>query len=161
MTFGFISAFLANKRLGRNANEMLIFTTLAVTSLLAFSAFAAETSSTMAGGGITMADHATMKLNFVATTPADIMSSKLIGMNVYNNQNDKLGDVEDLVIDNGKTVTGIVVSVGGFLGMGEHYVLIDPASMVVSNKDGTMKAMVDTNKDNLKAAPSFTYKKKS
>ena len=90
-----------------------------------------------------------------------MMSSKLVGMDVYNNQNDKLGQVEDLVVDNGKTISGVVVSVGGFLGMGEHYVLIDPASIVVSDKDGSMKAVVDTNKDNLKAAPAFTYKKKS
>ena len=135
----------------------LLFATLAATSLLAGSAFAADGSM----GGITMADHATQTIHYVTTTSADIMSSKLIGMDVYNNQNDKLGDVEDLVIDNGKTITGVVVSVGGFLGMGEHYVLIDPASIVVSNKDGSMRAMVDTNKDNLKSAPTFTYKKKT
>ena len=131
--------------------------TLAATSMLTGSAFAAGTTM----GGITMADHATQTIHYVTTTPADMMSSKLVGMNVYNNQNDKLGEVEDLVIDNGKTITGVVVSVGGFLGMGEHYVLIDPASIVISNKSGSMEAMVDTNKDNLKAAPTFTYKKKS
>ena len=133
-----------------------LFAALAATSILGGSAFAADSSM----GGITMADHATHTINYVATTPADMMSSKLVGMDVYNNQNDKLGEVEDLVIDNGKTITGVVVSVGGFLGMGEHYVLIDPASIVVSNKDNTLKAMVDTNKDNLKAAPNFTYNKK-
>ena len=125
------------------------------TALVSGSAFAAETGM----GGITMSDHATATIHYVTTTPADMMSSKLVGMDVYNNQNDKLGDVQDLVIDNGKTITGVVVSVGGFLGMGEHYVLIDPASIVVSNKGGSMKAIVDTNKDNLKAAPNFTYKK--
>ena len=135
----------------------LLLTTFAATSFLAGSAFAAESGT----AGMTMADHATAKIHYVTTMPADMMSSKLVGMNVYNNQNDKIGDVEDLVIDHGKTVTGVVVSVGGFLGMGEHYVLIDPASIVISNKDGSLKAMVDTNKDNLKAAPSFTYKKSS
>jgi hypothetical protein len=40
-------------------------------------------------------------------------------------------------------------------------VLIDPASIAVSDKDGTMRAVVDTNKDNLKAAPAFAYKKNS
>lgn len=108
-----------------------------------------------------MADHATMAIKYTTVTPADIMSSKLVGLNVYNNQNDKLGEVEDLVIDNGKTLKGVVVSVGGFLGKGESYVLIDPASVVVSNKDNTWKAFVDTNKDNLKNAPKFTYTKKN
>jgi sporulation protein YlmC with PRC-barrel domain len=112
-------------------------------------------------GGITMSDHASSTVHYATMAPADMMSSKLVGMDVYNNQNDKLGQVEDLVVDNGKTISGVVVSVGGFLGMGEHYVLIDPASIVVSDKDGSMKAVVDTNKDNLEAAPTFTYKKKS
>jgi sporulation protein YlmC with PRC-barrel domain len=135
----------------------LFLAAFAAASLLTGSAFAADSAT----GGMTMADHATAAPHYVTTAPADMMSSKLVGMNVYNNQNEKLGEVEDLVIDNGKTVTGVVVSVGGFLGMGEHYVLIDPASIAVSDKDGTMRGVVDTNKDNLKAAPGFTYKKNS
>ena len=130
---------------------------LAAASLMTGSAFAADSAT----GGITMADHATVAPHYVTTAPADMMSSKLVGMNVYNNQNEKLGEVQDLVLDNGKTLTGVVVSVGGFLGMGEHYVLIDPASIAVSDKEGTMRAVVDTNKDNLKAAPAFSYKKNS
>ena len=131
---------------------------VAAATLFAGSAFADGASM----GGITMSsDHATSTIHYATMAPADMMSSKLVGMDVYNNQNDKLGQVEDLVVDNGKTISGVVVSVGGFLGMGEHYVLIDPASIVVSDKDGSMKAVVDTNKDNLKAAPAFTYKKKS
>ena len=135
----------------------LFLAAFAAASLFAGSAFAADTATS----GLTMADHATSTIHYATMAPADMMSSKLVGMDVYNNQNDKLGQVEDLVVDNGKTISGVVVSVGGFLGMGEHYVLIDPASIVVSNKDGSMKAIVDTNKDNLKAAPTFTYKKKS
>ena len=124
------------------------------TALVSGSAFAAETGM----GGITMSDHATATIHYVTTTPADMMSSKLVGQDVYNNQGEKLGNVADLVIDNGKTITGIVLSVGGFLGMGEHYVLIDPSSMVLSDKNG-LHGVVDTNKDNLKAAPAFSYKK--
>lgn len=114
----------------------------------------------MASGGLRVADTATVGLKFVTVKPADFMSSKLIGTNVYNNQNEKLGDIEDLVIDNGKTITGVVVSVGGFLGMGESYVLLDPATVVLNQKDNTWKAFVDTSKDNLKNAPKFTYTKK-
>jgi sporulation protein YlmC with PRC-barrel domain len=135
----------------------LLLAVVAAASLFGGSAFADGSSM----GGITMSDHASSTIHYATMAPADIMSSKLVGMDVYNNQNDKLGQVEDLVVDNGKTISGVVVSVGGFLGMGEHYVLIDPASIVVSDKDGSMKAVVDTNKDNLKAAPTFTYKKKS
>ena len=136
--------------------KSLMIASAALASLATGSAFAADTTM----GGIMMADHATATIHYVTVTPADIMSSKLVGQDVYNNQGDKLGDVADLVIDNGKTITGIVLSVGGFLGMGEHYVLIDPSSMVLSDKNG-LHGVVDTSKDNLKNAPAFKYTKKS
>lgn len=88
------------------------------------------------------------------------MTSKLIGINVYNNQNETLGEIEDLVVDKGKTLSGVVVSVGGFLGIGDSYVVLDPSTIVVSQKDGNWRAFVDTSKDNLKNAPKFKYTKK-
>jgi sporulation protein YlmC with PRC-barrel domain len=145
--------------------KKIILTGLAATALLAGPAMAQSTTTAatpaMMAGGMQMADRATMPVKFVAAKPADLMSSKLVGTEVYDNQNDKLGQIEDLVIDNGKSVTGVVVSVGGFLGIGERYVLIDPASMAVSDTNGTMKAFVDTSKDTLKNAPAFTYSKKN
>ncbi|CAB4942534.1 MULTISPECIES: PRC-barrel domain-containing protein [Methylobacteriaceae] len=112
-------------------------------------------------GGMTMADTATAKIKFVTAKPAEVTSSKLVGKNLYNNKNETIGEVEDLVIDNGKTVTGVVVSVGGFLGMGERYVLVDPSSIFLHKADGKLKAMVDTDKDALKNAPEFKYNKNS
>jgi len=66
-----------------------------------------------------MADTAAMGVRFTTVKPADFMSSNLIGAHVYNNQNEKLGEIQDLVIEDGKTITGVVVSVGGFLGLGK------------------------------------------
>ena len=137
-------------------NAMIV--TLALTGLMAGPAFAQDKMASM--GGITMANHANVKLHVVKTNPADMMTSKLIGMNVYNNQNDTVGEIKDIVLKDGKDVAGVVVSVGGFLGMGESYVLIDPSSIAVSDKDGTMKAYVDTTKDTLKNEPKFTYDNK-
>lgn len=92
--------------------------------------------------------------------PADLVSSRLIGVTVYNNQNDSLGTIEDLVIENGRTITALVVSVGGFLGIGESYVALDPSTVVLNEKDGSLRAFVDTSRDNLKNAPKFAYAKK-
>ena len=108
-----------------------------------------------------MADTATAKIKFVTAKPADVTASKLVGKNLYNNKNETVGEIEDLVIDNGKTVTGVVVSVGGFLGMGERYVLVDPSSIFLHKADGKLKAMVDTDKDALKNAPEYKYSKNS
>src|SRR5579871_4981264 len=43
-------------------------------------------------------------------------ASKLIGLNVYNEQNEKLGDISELLIDKSGKVEGVVIGVGGFLG---------------------------------------------
>jgi sporulation protein YlmC with PRC-barrel domain len=56
-------------------------------------------------------------------------SSKLIGLNVYNDQNEKLGDINEIILDRSGKVTGYVVGVGGFLGMGEHDVLVEPTKL--------------------------------
>ena len=51
-------------------------------------------------------------------------SSKLIGLNVYNQQNNKIGDIKELLLDKDGKVTQVAIGVGGFLGMGEHDVAV-------------------------------------
>jgi sporulation protein YlmC with PRC-barrel domain len=51
-------------------------------------------------------------------------SSKLIGINVYNQANEKIGAVEELIVDKSGRVENVILGVGGFLGMGEHYVAV-------------------------------------
>ena len=52
-------------------------------------------------------------------------SSKLIGLNVYNDQNEKLGDIKEILLDKSGKVHGVVIGVGGFLGMGEHNIMVE------------------------------------
>jgi sporulation protein YlmC with PRC-barrel domain len=56
-------------------------------------------------------------------------ASKLIGLNVYNEQNEKLGDISELLIDKSGKVEGVVIGVGGFLGMGQHDIKVDMAKL--------------------------------
>jgi len=51
-------------------------------------------------------------------------ASKVIGLDIYNSQNEKIGDINEILIDKDGKVAGYVVGVGGFLGMGEHDVLV-------------------------------------
>ena len=111
-------------------------------------------------GGLRVADKAADALKFVTVKSADFMISKILGTNVYNNQNETVGEIADLVIENGKTITGVIVSVGGFLGLGESYVVLDPSTVVLNQKDDTWKAFIDTSKDNLTNAQKFSYHKK-
>ena len=51
-------------------------------------------------------------------------ASKLMGLNVYNDANEKLGDVNELILDKDGKVSAVVIGVGGFLGMGEHDIAV-------------------------------------
>jgi sporulation protein YlmC with PRC-barrel domain len=66
-----------------------------------------------------------------ATTSSDKMMlkgkwrvSKLMGLDVYNEANEKLGDVNELILDKDGKVNAVVIGVGGFLGMGEHDIAV-------------------------------------
>ena len=108
--------------------------------------------------GIRRVEGASIVLSFYNANPADTRATKLIGRNVYNLQNESIGEVNDLIIDNGKTIKAIVVGVGGFLGMGERNVAIDPASIVLSELgDGNSRLVVNTNREDLKKSPAFNF----
>jgi len=51
-------------------------------------------------------------------------ASKLMGLDVYNEANEKLGDVNELILDKNGKVAAVVIGVGGFLGMGEHDIAV-------------------------------------
>ena len=66
-----------------------------------------------------------------STAPAEKMAlkgnwraSKLMGLDVYNEANEKLGDVNEIILDKNGKVTAVVIGVGGFLGMGEHDIAV-------------------------------------
>ena len=50
--------------------------------------------------------------------------SKLIGLNVYDTQNEKIGDIKELMTDKDGKIEQVAIGVGGFLGMGEHDVAV-------------------------------------
>jgi sporulation protein YlmC with PRC-barrel domain len=50
--------------------------------------------------------------------------SKLVGLNVYNDNNESLGSINDLLVDKSGNIKGVVIGVGGFLGVGEHLVAL-------------------------------------
>ena len=51
-------------------------------------------------------------------------ASKLMGLDVYNEANEKLGDINELILDKTGKVNAVVIGVGGFLGMGEHDIAV-------------------------------------
>jgi len=51
-------------------------------------------------------------------------TSKLMGLNVYNDNNEKLGDINEVLVDKSGKITAVVIGVGGFLGIGENNVAV-------------------------------------
>lgn len=136
------------------------FSVVAVSGLAhAQETVAAGTDAILAGPGITMGKAATMPLKYVEIKDTDLVTSKLVGVDIYNKQDENIGEISDTIVGDGKSVIGIVASVDGFLGIGTSYVVIDPASLALADDNGTWKAYVDTNKDDLSKAPKFDYDK--
>jgi opacity protein-like surface antigen len=97
---------------------------------------------------------------FSTVTKDEMFSSKLKGLSVTNQKDETVGDVTDLAIKNHQ-VDALILSVGGFLGMGEHYVAVSPSSVNVryDQKNDKWLASMNTTKEALKAAPEFKYPK--
>lgn len=87
--------------------------------LLASSAFAAETSTTNAPNA-----SATTASASDASYQGTWRASKMAGLNVYNDQNENVGTINDLLMDKSGNIKAAVISVGGFLGMGSRYVAV-------------------------------------
>jgi sporulation protein YlmC with PRC-barrel domain len=54
----------------------------------------------------------------------DWRASKVVGVSVYNDNNESLGSISDLLMDKSGNIKAVVIGVGGFLGVGEHLVAI-------------------------------------
>lgn len=94
--------------------------------------------------------------HYVTPGETDFVVSSIINANVKNNQNETIGEVKDIVVRKNQ-VEGIVIAVGGFLGVGERYVVVDPATVHMSVVNGTWRISTNATKDSLKSAPEFKY----
>lgn len=96
--------------------------------------------------------------SFVPVPDNALLSYNLNGLAVYNGGNEKVGTIRDEVITSGR-LAGYILSVGGFLGIGDRFVVVAPAGLAVSY-DAQAKAWhatIDATKDQLKMAPEFKY----
>jgi sporulation protein YlmC with PRC-barrel domain len=97
--------------------------------------------------------------NFIRVKNTDMLSSNVVGLDVYNKEQAKVGKIQDIAFDTSKQVTGYILSVGGFLGMGTRYVAVNPNAVMVSYdaQNKTWRATMNATKDELKSAPEFKY----
>src|ERR1051326_4797658 len=70
--------------------------------------------------------------------PDQMRASKVIGGTVYDRQNQKLGDVKDLILDKDGKVSAVVVGMGGVLGAGEKDVAVKFSDFKTDNNRLTL-----------------------
>src|SRR3954465_14135459 len=87
------------------------------TALLATAAFAQTPTATTDRANMAPAA-ASDNSSFQGTWRA----SKLVGLSVYNDNNESVGSINDLLTDKSGNIKAVVIGVGGFLGVGEHLV---------------------------------------
>jgi len=96
---------------------------------------------------------------FASVPPSDELSSKVVGLEVYNSQNQDIGKIKDIAFDPQGGVKAYIVAVGGFLGMGDRYVAVNPSAIHVSYDSNAKKwhAAMNTDSAQLKSAPEYKY----
>jgi sporulation protein YlmC with PRC-barrel domain len=86
-------------------------------ALLASAAFAQSpaTTTTPAAAPVTASD---------SSYNGNWRASKVVGLSVYNDGNESLGSINDLLTDKSGNIKAVVIGVGGFLGVGEQLVAV-------------------------------------
>ena len=93
----------------------------------------------------------------VQTLAAGYRASKVTGSNVVNDANESIGKIDDLLVSPDGKAPFAVLSIGGFLGMGSHLVVVPYENLKLA--DNTVMLPGGT-KDALRALPEFNYSTK-
>jgi sporulation protein YlmC with PRC-barrel domain len=118
----------------------------------------AETSTTEAGEASTdastePADGATGEAILTRQRPGQVRADRLIGAKVTNAKSEDVGDVSDILLDKKGNVVGVLLSVGGFLGIGDKTVAVNWDEIQLQ-EDGE-QVVVNMSKKQISDAPAF------
>jgi sporulation protein YlmC with PRC-barrel domain len=103
-----------------------------------------------------------------ATPPADmeflqvqeeaqfLANSEVVGKDVVNNMGEPVGSIADLVMDQDQKLVGVVLSVGGFLGMGAKWVAVPVEQIDFPTADEPARLLATATEEQLTNAPDFT-----
>lgn len=90
---------------------------------------------------------------------AGVDARELLGTDIKNAQNEKVGEVQAVQLDSAGKVRNLIVGVGGFMGLGERAVALQPSAVTVADNGDTIRTTLT--KDQLKAMPEYQYSDKS
>jgi sporulation protein YlmC with PRC-barrel domain len=103
--------------------------------------------------------------NAVLTDQGEVRASKLVGTSVYNDHDEKLGTVDDVILGKSNAVDKVILSVGGFLGVGNKLVSVPYSDLKLGDtkhaSSDNKVVMPGATKDTLKSMPDFHYTTRS
>jgi len=128
----------------------------AMTRAITLLAGAAVLAAALSGPALSQGAPQTLSLMKVdpTTLATGYRTSKVVGSTVYNEANEAVGTIDDLIVTPNETVPFAVLSVGGFLGMGSKYVVVPFNALIVKDKKMVLPGAT---KDSLKSLPEFKY----
>jgi len=107
--------------------------------------------------GFTPASSATNEQAITSLPSGALPISDYYNQSVYDNQDNKVGDVNDLLVDKDGKIGAAIVGVGGFLGAGEKNVAVPFNALKLTEKNGKRYLVMDTTKEALNSAPGYTF----
>jgi sporulation protein YlmC with PRC-barrel domain len=127
--------------------------------LLAGVAAIVMTSAVWAQNNTTTTGNANSSGTYMSVPENNDLSSNVVGLDIYNDDNKDIGTIKDIAMNPEGRTTAYIVSVGGFLGMGDRYIAVNPSAVKVTYSDTDKKwhAKMNATVDQLKAAPEFKY----
>jgi sporulation protein YlmC with PRC-barrel domain len=84
-----------------------------------------------------------------------LLASDIYKANVYDNSENKIGDVTDLVINNDRNITTAVIGVGGFLGVGQKDIAVPFKDLKISSRNGKEWLALNRTKEELRSMPRY------
>jgi PRC-barrel domain len=88
--------------------------------------------------------------------PSGLLASNIIGSTVYSQDNQSIGDINDIILSPEGQPSQVIVGVGGFLGIGEKDVVLDMSKLqIAATEDGDVKVVTQTSQDELRNMPAF------
>jgi len=114
------------------------------------------TAQAPAGGGVTVGVGGDTKI-MTDVPPNSMPVTNFYKQNVYDPGNNKIGEVDDVLVGADGKINALVIGVGGFLGIGEKHVIVPFTAVKADRKDNKWQLVMNSSKEELKAAPGFKY----
>jgi len=94
----------------------------------------------------------------ISNLPSGVLPvSDYYNQSVYDAKENKIGDINDLLLDKEGKISAVILGVGGFLGAGEKNVAVPFNALKLTEKNGKRYLVMDTTKEALNSAPGYTF----